>query len=54
MNGPSERDTREHGGEEKRESILIARIVHHESEEHTKSDHERGQQAVDDEIARLA
>lgn len=54
MNGPTERDAREHGGEEKRETILIARVVHHEREEHAQSDHERGQEAVDDEIAGLA
>lgn len=34
VNGPSERDAREHGGEEQREAVLIPRVVHHEREEH--------------------
>lgn len=54
VNGPTERNTGEHGGEEQREAVLVARIVHHEREEDAQRDHERGQQAVDDEVAGLA
>lgn len=54
VNGPSERDAREHGGEEEREAVLVARVVHHEGEEHAQRDHERGQETVDDEVAGLA
>lgn len=54
MDGPSERDAREHGGEEKRESILIPFVVHHEREEDAERDHERGHQTVDDKVTGLA